>query len=66
MLITKPSTVDVDNKTITLNTNDPGSTLNKNYIALAYHFSENMYPEKLLKCIRLRVKITMLTHLPKH
>ena len=36
--VTKPSRILVDNMAVILNSTNPGSTLNKKMVALAYHF----------------------------
>jgi hypothetical protein len=36
--VTKPSALWVDNMAVILNSTNPGSTLNKKHVALAYHF----------------------------
>ena len=54
MLITKPSTVYVDNRATILNTNGPGSTLNKTYIALAYHFVRKNVLGKVVKVHKIK------------
>jgi hypothetical protein len=36
--VTKPTPIFVDNLSVVLNAQNPGSTLNKKWIALAYHF----------------------------
>ena len=36
--VSKPSRILVDNMAVIINSNNPGSTLNKKMVALAYHF----------------------------
>jgi hypothetical protein len=36
--VSKPTPIWVDNMGVVLNASNPGSTLNKKHIALAYHF----------------------------
>ena len=36
--VSKPTRVLIDNMAVILNSNNPGSTLNKKMVALAYHF----------------------------
>ena len=54
--VNEPSCVYVDNRATTLNTNDPGSTLNKKYIALAYHFVREHVSGKVVKVHKIKTE----------
>ena len=54
--VSKPSCVQIDNRATTLNTNDPGSTLNKKYIALAYHFVREHVYGKVVKVHKIKTE----------
>ena len=54
--VNEPSCVYVDNRATTLNTNDPGSTLNKKYIALAYHFVREHVSGKVVKKHKIKTE----------
>ena len=54
--VSKPNYVYVDNRATTLNTNDPGSTLNKKYIALAYHFVREHVHGKVVNVHKIKTE----------
>ena len=54
--VNEPSCVYVDNRATTLNTNDPGSTLNKKYIALEYHFVREHVSGKVVKVHKIKTE----------
>ena len=54
--VSKPSCVYIDNRARTLNTNDPGSTLNNEYIALAYHFLQEHVHGKVVKVHKIKTE----------
>ena len=56
IIVSKPSCLYVDNRATTHNTNDPGSTLNKKYIALAYHFVREHVHGKVVKVHKIKTE----------
>jgi hypothetical protein len=51
--VTAPTRVLVDNMGVVLNSSNPGSTLNKKHIALAYHFVREHQAAKVISVVKI-------------
>jgi hypothetical protein len=54
VLISKPTAVYVDNKSVCINATNPASTLNKKSVALAYHFVRQHQAGKVVEISHIR------------
>ena len=54
--VTKPTRILVDNMAIILNSTNPGSTLNKKMVALAYHFVREHVANNVIEVKKIDTK----------
>ena len=53
IMVSKSTKIYVDNMSAIINSTDPGSTLNKKYIALAYHFVREHVSGKVIDIMKI-------------
>ena len=54
VLVTKPTDIYVDNKSVCINATNPASTLNKKSVALAYHFVRQHQAGKVVSIMHIK------------
>ena len=54
--VSKPSTIYADNEGVFLNSVSPASFLNKNFLALSYHFVQEHVANNVIKIVKINSK----------